>query len=77
MGSPPIIHPGKAFRHGDIEGVIAELAKAVGHGGGGGGLLEFAQSVLSAAASGGGGPKFSKEDVKRIYFVRSVQSIPV
>ncbi|PIL31522.1 hypothetical protein GSI_06224 [Ganoderma sinense ZZ0214-1] len=56
---------GKAFRHGDIEGIIAELAKATGHVGGGGGLLDFAQSVLSAATSGS---KFSKEDVKRVYF---------
>ncbi|TBU62109.1 Het-C-domain-containing protein [Dichomitus squalens] len=60
---------GKAFRHGDIENILAELAKTVGHaGGGGGGLLDFAQSVLSAAASGGNGSKFTKEDVKRVYF---------
>ncbi|KAI1794001.1 Het-C-domain-containing protein [Ganoderma leucocontextum] len=59
---------GKAFRHGDIENILAELAKAVGHVGGGGGLLDFAQSVLSAATSGGEGSKFSKEDVKRVYF---------
>ncbi|KAI0718880.1 heterokaryon incompatibility protein Het-C-domain-containing protein [Cerioporus squamosus] len=59
---------GKAFRHGDIENILSELAKSVGHAGGGGGLLGLAQSVLSAAASGGGGATFSKEDVKRVYF---------
>jgi hypothetical protein len=32
----------------------------------GGGILGFAQNVLSAAT---GGSKFSKEDVKRVYFV--------
>ena len=61
---------GKAFRHGDIENLLAELAKTVGHvSSGGGGLLGIAQSVLSAAASGGEGAKFSGEDVKRVYFV--------
>ena len=61
---------GKAFRHGDIENILAELAKTVGHvSSGGGGLLGIAQSVLSAAASGGEGAKFSGEDVKRVYFV--------
>ncbi|RDX51974.1 Het-C-domain-containing protein [Lentinus brumalis] len=59
---------GKAFRHGDIENILTELAKSVGHASGGGGLLGFAQSVMSAAASGGGGATFSKEDVKRVYF---------
>ncbi|RPD82107.1 heterokaryon incompatibility Het-C [Lentinus tigrinus ALCF2SS1-7] len=59
---------GKAFRHGDIENILSELAKSVGHAGGGGGLLGLAQSVLSAAASGGGGATFTKEDVKRVYF---------
>ncbi|KAI0756549.1 heterokaryon incompatibility protein Het-C-domain-containing protein [Daedaleopsis nitida] len=59
---------GKAFRHGDIENILSELAKSVGHHGGGGGLLGFAKTVLSAAASGGAGPNFSKEDVKRVYF---------
>ena len=54
---------GKEFRHGDVEGILAELAKATGHVGGGGGLLDFAQSVLSAATSGS---KFSKEEVKRV-----------
>ena len=57
---------GKAVRHGDIEGILSELAKTAGHAVGGGGLIGFAQSVLSAAS---GGAKFSKEDVKRVYFV--------
>ncbi|KAK7686586.1 hypothetical protein QCA50_010186 [Cerrena zonata] len=56
---------GKAFRHGDIESILSELAKTAGHSVGGGGLIGFAQSVLSAAS---GGAKFSKEDVKRVYF---------
>ncbi|KAI0652327.1 heterokaryon incompatibility protein Het-C-domain-containing protein [Trametes meyenii] len=58
---------GKAFRHGDIEDILTELAKSVGHASGGGGLLGIAQSVLGAA-TGSGGAKFSKEDVKRVYF---------
>ncbi|CAL1694230.1 unnamed protein product [Somion occarium] len=56
---------GKAFRHGDIEGILSELAKTAGHAAGGGGLLGFAQSMISAAS---GGAKFSKEDVKKVYF---------
>ena len=43
--------------------------KAVGHSHGGGGLLGFAKNVISAAT---GGAKFSKEDVKRVYFVCDV-----
>ncbi|KAH9858257.1 heterokaryon incompatibility protein Het-C-domain-containing protein [Lenzites betulinus] len=58
---------GKAFRHGDIEDILTELAKSVGHAGGGGGLLGIAQSVLGAA-TGSSGSKFTKEDVKRVYF---------
>ncbi|KAI0375460.1 Het-C-domain-containing protein [Pilatotrama ljubarskyi] len=58
---------GKAFRHGDIEDILTELAKSVGHASGGGGLLGIAQSVLGAA-TGSSGAKFSKEDVKRVYF---------
>ncbi|OJT08483.1 hypothetical protein TRAPUB_666 [Trametes pubescens] len=58
---------GKAFRHGDIEDILTELAKSVGHVGGGGGLLGIAASVLGAA-SGSSGSKFTKEDVKRVYF---------
>ena len=56
----------KAFRHGDIEGVLSELAKTAGHAAAGGGILSLAQSVLSAAT---GGSKFSPQDVKRVYFV--------
>ncbi|KAI9057063.1 Het-C-domain-containing protein [Trametes sanguinea] len=61
---------GKAFRHGDIEDILTELAKTAGHaGGGGGGLLgSIAQSVLGAAIGGAAGAKFTKEDVKRVYF---------
>jgi len=57
---------GKAFRHGDIENTLLELVKVIGHSQGGGGLLGFAQNVLSVAT---GGAKFSKEDVKHVYFV--------
>jgi len=56
---------GKAFRHGDIENTLLELVKAVGHSQSGG-FLGFAQNVISAAT---GGAKFSKEDVKHVYFV--------
>jgi len=56
---------GKAFRHGDIENTLLELVKVIGHSHGGG-LLGFAQNVLSQAT---GGAKFSKEDVKHVYFV--------
>ena len=63
---------GKAFRHGDIENILSEIAKTVGHvGSGGGGLLGMASAVLQAAASGGEGAKFTGEDVKRVYFVSS------
>ncbi|KAF5352439.1 hypothetical protein D9756_005841 [Leucocoprinus leucothites] len=56
----------KAFRHGDIEGILENLVKNAGGAAlGGGGLLGFASSVISAAS---GGLKFSKMDVKRVYF---------
>ncbi|KAJ3526869.1 hypothetical protein NM688_g8205 [Phlebia brevispora] len=55
----------KAFRHGDIENVLSELAKTAGHAAASGGLFSFAQSVLGAAT---GGSKFSSQDVKRVYF---------
>lgn len=61
-----IITIGKAFRHGDIESVLEELAKTAGYAAGGSGLLGFASSMLNAAK---GGSKFSKMDVKRVYFV--------
>ncbi|TFK77526.1 Het-C-domain-containing protein [Pluteus cervinus] len=60
----------KAFRHGDIESILEELVKSAGgHGGGfgGGSLIGFATSVLSAAA-GSGGAKFTKSDIKKVYF---------
>lgn len=56
---------GKAFRHGDIENTLLELVKVIGHSQGSG-LFGFAQNVLSVAT---GGAKFSKEDVKHVYFV--------
>lgn len=59
---------GKAFRHGDIESILEELAKTAGVAAGGSGLLGFASSVFNAAK---GGSKFSRMDVKRVYFVRS------
>ncbi|KAH7104001.1 Het-C-domain-containing protein [Auriculariales sp. MPI-PUGE-AT-0066] len=61
----------KAFRHGDIENILTELAKAAGHGGfslsnvlsgGGGSLLGIAAGAVKAVAGGG---KFSKDDVKK------------
>ena len=58
--------PGKAFRHGDIESFLEELVKTAGYAAGGSGLFGFASSMLSAAK---GGSKFSKMDVKRVYFV--------
>lgn len=59
---------GKAFRHGDIENILENLAKHVGGPVGGAGLLGFATSVFKAAT---GGSKFNKMDVKRVYFVSS------
>ncbi|KAG8965531.1 hypothetical protein FRC03_000441 [Tulasnella sp. 419] len=60
---------GKAFRHGDIESILEELYKNTGKSGGfGGGLLGVAVGVASALATGGRGQKFSKSDVKRVYF---------
>jgi hypothetical protein len=46
-----------------------ELVKSVGHSQGGGGLLGFAQNIISAATSGA---KFTKEDVKHVYFASVV-----
>ncbi|PWN43773.1 Het-C-domain-containing protein [Ceraceosorus guamensis] len=43
---------GKAFRHGDIEDILAELAKKAGHG-----FMGI-----------GGGSKFGGLDIKRVYF---------
>jgi len=55
----------KAFRHGDIENILTEIAKTAGGVVTGGGILQFAQSVVAA---GTGGSKFSKSDVKKVYF---------
>lgn len=55
----------KAFRHGDIENILTEIAKTAGGVVTGGGILQFAQSVVAA---GSGGSKFSKSDVKKVYF---------
>ncbi|KZW01792.1 heterokaryon incompatibility Het-C [Exidia glandulosa HHB12029] len=54
----------KAFRHGDIENVLVEIAKFAGHAAGNSGLFSFARSVMGSS----GGKKFSKEDVKKVYF---------
>ncbi|KLO15072.1 Het-C-domain-containing protein, partial [Schizopora paradoxa] len=54
----------KAFRHGDIENILATLAKTAGRAHGDG-LMGFATSLLSAAA---GGSKFSGSDIKKVYF---------
>ena len=68
----------KAFRHGDIEEILPTLVKKLGGTGGGGGggggggsggsggWLAFVASFLSF----GSGRKFTKMDMKRIYFVR-------
>jgi len=56
----------KAFRHGDIENVLQELVKCVSAGIGGGSLLRIASSVLQEVT---GGSKFSKSDIKKVYFV--------
>lgn len=60
--------PDKAFRHGDIENILTNLVKAVGHSGGSSSLFGFAKSILNQAS---GGAKFSKSDVKKVYFVSS------
>ena len=57
----------KAFRHGDIENVLEELAKTVGGAAMGSGLLGIASSVIGQVT---GGSKFSKSDIKKVYFVR-------
>ncbi|KIY69371.1 Het-C-domain-containing protein [Cylindrobasidium torrendii FP15055 ss-10] len=55
----------KAFRHGDIENVLSELTKYAGHAASGSGLLKLASKMVQKAS---GGNKFSREDVKRVYF---------
>jgi hypothetical protein len=61
----------KAFRHGDIENILENLVKNVGGPALGGGLLGFASSVFKTAS---GGSKFSKMDVKRVYFVCGLET---
>jgi hypothetical protein len=57
----------KAFRHGDIESVLEKLAKTAGRASiGGSGIIGIAASVIKAAA---GPSKFSKSDIKKVYFV--------
>ncbi|KAI0348153.1 Het-C-domain-containing protein [Trametopsis cervina] len=56
----------KAFRHGDIENILEELAKTVGNAAGGVSLAGFAQALLGSMSGGGG--KFTHADVKRVYF---------
>ncbi|KAG6851362.1 hypothetical protein H0H93_005760 [Arthromyces matolae] len=55
----------KAFRHGDIENILETLAKTAGGAAMGGGLMGFASSILQQAT---GGSKFTKSDVKKVYF---------
>ncbi|KAL0066565.1 hypothetical protein AAF712_006368 [Marasmius tenuissimus] len=55
----------KAYRHGDIENVLAELVKSAGGAATGGGLLGFAKKVLDKSS---GGSKFDRGDIKRVYF---------
>lgn len=66
----------RAFRHGDIENILSQLAKTVGGAGGGGGLLGLAETMLNAAA-GGDGSKFTKGDIKKVYFVRIFAPVQV
>ncbi|KAF7302983.1 Heterokaryon incompatibility protein het-c [Mycena kentingensis (nom. inval.)] len=63
----------KAFRHGDIENILATLAKSAGHASlahaaSGGNLLGFAKNLLETAKAGPGGAKFSGSDIKKVYF---------
>ncbi|KAH8117108.1 heterokaryon incompatibility Het-C [Phellopilus nigrolimitatus] len=64
---------GRAFRHGDIEAVLAALAKSPHrHAGGGGGLRALLATLfargLAAVLRGRAAPTFSKADVRRVYF---------
>ncbi|KAF9041808.1 heterokaryon incompatibility Het-C [Hymenopellis radicata] len=49
----------KAFRHGDIENVLEEVVKSVAAGG----FLALAKMTLAKD-----GPRFSREDIKKVYF---------
>ncbi|KIM47583.1 hypothetical protein M413DRAFT_203701 [Hebeloma cylindrosporum] len=58
----------KAFRHGDIESILETLVKSAGGaaiGGSAHGILGFASSVIKHVS---GGSKFSKSDIKKVYF---------
>jgi hypothetical protein len=57
---------GRAFRHGDIENILENVAKVVGMAGSGG-LLSMAKSLVEGSV--GGGKTFSRSDVKHVYFV--------
>jgi hypothetical protein len=61
----------KAFRHGDIESILETLVKSAGRTAGGGGLLGLAHAIVSNVA---GGAKFSKSDIKKVYFVSIITS---
>lgn len=57
----------KAFRHGDIENILENLAKTAAAASiGGSGLLNIAVSVVKNM---GGPAKFDKSDIKKVYFV--------
>jgi hypothetical protein len=62
----------KAFRHGDIENILETLSKTSGAAIGGSGLLGFASSIMKQAS---GGSKFSKSDVKKVYFVSFISHL--
>uniref|UniRef100_A0A0W0FRN0 Heterokaryon incompatibility Het-C n=1 Tax=Moniliophthora roreri TaxID=221103 RepID=A0A0W0FRN0_MONRR len=50
----------KAYRHGDIEGVLSDLVKNASTGGS---VFAFAKKIL-----GKDGPKFKGSDIKKVYF---------
>ncbi len=56
----------KAFRHGDIENVLEEVVKSAAAGG----FLALAKQALAKS-----GPRFSREDIKKVYFVRDLPSV--
>lgn len=59
--------PLTSCRHGDIENVLTELNKSIVSQPSGGAMGLF----LGVANAFGSGPKFTKMDVKRVYFVRT------
>ena len=54
---------GKAYRHGDIEDILAEMLIRTAASAGGAGVLGFVKNI-----AGMGQQKFSSLDVKRTYF---------